>query len=42
LEFAGVRNELLELAFDRRVADVFVLEDAVGVNGEGVGTARRA
>ena len=29
-------NELFELAFDGGVADVFVLEDAVSVDGEGV------
>jgi hypothetical protein len=30
-------DQLLELAFDRRIADMFVLQDTVGVDGEGVG-----
>jgi hypothetical protein len=37
LEFLGARNWFFEFAFDGDIADVFILKDAVGVDGEGVG-----
>jgi hypothetical protein len=42
LQLAGPGEEFLQLAFDRGIADLLILKDAVGINRESVGNGSDA